>query len=102
MTDESKKIFSLQTYSNRNAVWHTAINPLKHIPMDKRKIGENAGTVWQALDNRSLTWEELLRITRLSTVELASAIGWLARENKVNIVNRDGAVYFEQFQETYY
>ena len=74
----------------------------KNIPMEKQMIGENAGIVWRALDNNTLSWEELVKSTELNPIELASAIGWLARENKINIFYRDGIVYFETFHETYY
>ena len=48
------------------------------------KIGKDAGKVWRVLD----TWGEvdLLSISRLARIdksEVLSAIGWLAKENKV-------------------
>ena len=35
-------------------------------------------------------------------MELACAIGWLARESKISIFQRKGIVYFEVYHETYY
>lgn len=70
--------------------------------MDYYVIGENAGTVWRALHNNMLSWEELVKTTDLKPLELASVIGWLAREGKINVSYRDGIVYFETFHETYY
>ena len=52
--------------------------------MEKQMIGENAGIVWRALDNNTLSWEELVKSTELNPMELACAIGWLAREDKID------------------
>ena len=48
------------------------------------KIGTNAGKVWKVLD----IWGELdvstiTRLTRVDMQEVYSAIGWLAREDKI-------------------
>ena len=69
---------------------------------DKNLIGENAGIVWKVLQNNKMSWEELLKDTKLKSLELASAIGWLARENKINIYPNNGILYFEVYQERYY
>ncbi len=61
-------------------------------------IGENAGIVWRALNGHHLTWDELLAATNLAPIDLAAAIGWLAREQKINIQ----ATGFDIFQERYY
>lgn len=52
--------------------------------MDKNSIGENAGLVWRLLDNNQ-HWEydELKKASGLSDRDLNAAIGWLARENKI-------------------
>ena len=70
--------------------------------MEKQMIGENAGIVWRALDNNTLSWEELVKSTELNPMELACAIGWLAREKQNKHFLPDGIVYFETFHETYY
>ena len=53
--------------------------------MDKHEIGENAGKVWHLLSNNT-KWdiEGLKEESGLNTIELYSAIGWLARENKID------------------
>ena len=52
--------------------------------MIKNKIGENAGKVWESLDENGVTsLAELLKLTKLSKQELLLAIGWLAREGKI-------------------
>ena len=53
--------------------------------MDKHEIGENAGKVWHLLSNNT-KWdiEGLKGESGLNTIELYSAIGWLARENKID------------------
>lgn len=63
--------------------------------MDKHIIGRNAGILWQLLSTAPLhKWDfsEIKEKTCFNDVELASAIGWLARENKIQLelTNHDG------------
>ena len=54
--------------------------------MDKHIIGENAGRVWRLLssdDQRRWEYSEIKDILGLNDAELGSAIGWLAREDKI-------------------
>lgn len=54
--------------------------------MDKHFIGENAGIVWRFLNSNSeRRWEfsEVKEGTGLDDLQLSAAIGWLARENKI-------------------
>jgi hypothetical protein len=54
-------------------------------------IGEAAGLVWQALSGNGIAnAKELSRKTGLKPKQLERAIGWLAREKKLQIVNKDG------------
>lgn len=47
--------------------------------------GTHAGTVWNALHtNGELTETKLKDVTALHDEDLYAAIGWLARENKIN------------------
>lgn len=56
--------------------------------MDKIQIGANAGLVWKLLDadNGQRVWDldALQQASGLSEREFYAAIGWLARENKVD------------------
>lgn len=50
-------------------------------------IGENAGILWRFLNtDAQKRWEleEIKQGTGLDDMELASAIGWLAREDKIH------------------
>lgn len=47
------------------------------------KIGINAGLVWNALNNGSLEVKNLKKATKLTDKDLYAALGWLAREGKV-------------------
>ena len=61
--------------------------------MDKHIIGENAGTLWQLLNEDNRKWEltEIKEATGFDDMELASAIGWLACEDKIQFeLNRTG------------
>ena len=55
--------------------------------MNVRLIGESAGIVWRQLngDNRKWEFNELADATGLSKTDLSAAIGWLAREGKIQI-----------------
>lgn len=71
--------------------------------MDKMNIGLAAGNVWQILsDRKTHTFKQLANETNLSPIDLSSAIGWLSRENKIEIFTKNGEEafqlsYFEQF-----
>ena len=53
--------------------------------MDKIQIGTNAGIVWSILkDNPHWNYEDLKEATGLSDRDLNAAIGWLAREDKID------------------
>lgn len=59
--------------------------------MNVEKIGAWAGLVWNALSEADvLGLKQLKKITKLKDKEVFAAIGWLAREGKVDIqVNPD-------------
>ena len=54
------------------------------------KIGFNAGLVWGALQNGALDLKALKKATKLKNDELAFALGWLARENKLTFSEKEG------------
>ena len=56
------------------------------------KIGENAGLVWGALQNGALDLKALKKATKLKNDELAFALGWLARENKLTFAEKEGEI----------
>lgn len=46
----------------------------------------NAGLVWNALaSGETMSLKQLKKVTKLKDKELFAAIGWLAREGKLNI-----------------
>ena len=53
--------------------------------MDKSTIGTNGGIVWRTSNASGRPWkyEELKRETKLTERDLNAAIGWRARENKI-------------------
>lgn len=55
--------------------------------MNVETIGLWAGAVWNGLNdaNGSLTVKGLKKTTKLKEKEVFAAIGWLAREGKVNV-----------------
>lgn len=55
--------------------------------MDVQGIGENAGIIWRLLngEHRKWTFLEIKKATGLSDREINASIGWLAREGKLTI-----------------
>lgn len=59
--------------------------------MEKCKIGENAGKVWKSLNEiEFISIPELARKLNLSVEHTALAAGWLAKENQISIIRKDG------------
>lgn len=51
-----------------------------------KKIGFNAGKVWTVLhENGRLNLKDVKKQTKLTEKEIYAALGWLAREHKVEI-----------------
>jgi len=72
--------------------------------MNKKKIGVNAGIIWNLL-NDHCKWNinEIKDSSGLSEFEILTAIGWLARENKIEIEYcPDGLVCFYLVIEYYF
>jgi hypothetical protein len=53
------------------------------------KIGENAGLVWGALQNGAQGLKALKKATKLKNEDLYLALGWLAREGKLNFEEKE-------------
>lgn len=54
--------------------------------MNTEVIGTNAGSVWVALNTAdALGVKQLKKVTKLKDKEVYAALGWLAREGKINI-----------------
>lgn len=54
------------------------------------KFGENAGKLWTALNGKGcLNRDQILQISKLNENDFSSAVGWLARENKIFRENND-------------
>lgn len=60
------------------------------IVMNAALIGENAGLIWNALQEGALSLKALKKATKLKEADLNLALGWLARENKI---------YFEEAEK---
>ena len=54
--------------------------------MNVATIGSYAGLVWQALNEAdALGIKQIKKITKLKDKEVYAAIGWLAREGKIDV-----------------
>jgi len=68
-------------------------------------IGTNAGVVWRALyeEKHGMTLNTLMSRINLPMFDVMTAIGWLARENKIWMAGQeDGNLHLSVFQEYYY
>ena len=62
--------------------------------MNRSEIGVNAGKVWQLLSNNEKWGYGLLkRKSGLKDKELGAALGWLAREDKIEIHQEEDELY---------
>ena len=62
--------------------------------MEKTKIGLNAGKIWRILNEKGeLSMFDLCRELGLTFEDVALAIGWLARENKILLRKKEGMLY---------
>lgn len=65
--------------------------------MTKGTIGLNAGKIWNLMgDFPYLTWDIIQKSTDLPDADIWSAIGWLARENKIEIDTSKSTPVFYQ------
>lgn len=63
----------------------TKLNRL--IVMEINNIGNNAGVIWNVLNaNGKMTETKLKKETGLGSADFYTALGWLAREGKLNVV----------------
>jgi hypothetical protein len=54
------------------------------------KFGNSAGKVWSALNDKGcLDKDKIIEITKLNENEFHSAVGWLARENKISKIDNN-------------
>lgn len=62
--------------------------------MNKNEIGLNAGKVWQLLsDNAKWSYGTLKKKSGLKDKDLGAAIGWLAREDKIEVYDEEEELY---------
>ena len=62
--------------------------------MEKKRIGSNAGKVWRILKEKGeLSMSTLCHELGLTFEDVAIAIGWLARENKILLRKKEGMLY---------
>lgn len=61
--------------------------------MLNEKIGNNAGLVWSALSGGELNVKAVKKATKLTEKDLNLALGWLAREGKVQFNEVEGELF---------
>ena len=61
--------------------------------MLNEKIGNNAGLIWSALESGILNVKAVKKATKLNEKDLNLALGWLAREGKVQFNEEEGELF---------
>lgn len=61
--------------------------------MLNEKIGNNAGLIWSVLESGNLNVKAVKKATKLNEKDLNLALGWLARENKVQFNEVEGELF---------
>lgn len=70
--------------------------------MNKNEIGLNAGKIWLLLsNNEKWSYGSLKRKLGLKDKELGAALGWLAREDKIEIEEVEEEMYVFLFVNVY-
>lgn len=60
-----------------------------------QNVGEYAGMIWRALDgNNALSQKEIKKIAKMKDKEFYLGLGWLLREDKLNVTEGEDEVYF--------
>lgn len=58
---------------------------------EPKKIGEHAGTIWRKLELKGeMPIDQLPESVKMTTDECLLALGWLAREGKIEFMEIDG------------
>lgn len=57
------------------------------------KIGENAGLVWNALAQGGQEVKALKKATKLNDKDVFAALGWLAREGKIELTEKEKDIF---------
>lgn len=58
-------------------------------------VGDCAGKIWRALEGKnSLTQKEIKKATKLKDKEFYLGLGWLLREDKINVTEGEEENYY--------
>jgi hypothetical protein len=74
--------------------------------MKENTIGVRAGDIWQLLSAKgTLSLRQIGDYTHARDSAILLAIGWLCREHKVHLIDKNGSLYIElnnKYSENYY
>jgi len=60
------------------------------------QIGEIAGRIWQLLEQRGeANIAQLSKLLKIKSAEAYQAVGWLAREGKIEYIERAGKTFIK-------
>jgi hypothetical protein len=70
--------------------------------MLKHDIGINAGIIWNLLNEKgALTERKIGELTGFKEVMITMALGWLAREDKIEFFEKQDAIFIELKKTNY-
>lgn len=80
-------------FLKRKQVSNSPTNPPTELECPIKQIGNVAGQVWQTLNQSGETpINQLVKQVGISRDEVMLAIGWLARENKINLAGQGNSL----------
>lgn len=63
--------------------------------MSKEDVGMHAGTIWHLLSEKGeLNIRRIGECTGFGSSAITLALGWLAREDKIEVLDKNGTLYF--------
>ncbi|MCR4765015.1 MAG: winged helix-turn-helix domain-containing protein [Bacteroidaceae bacterium] len=67
--------------------------------MNADRIAKNARLVWNILKKAAgrMTFIDMIVQSKLHATDLAYAIGWLAREDRIGVIEEGGKQYFQAY-----
>lgn len=67
----------------------------KYIYIMNKMVGEFAGLIWHALEGKNaLSQKEIKKATKLKDKEFYLGLGWLLREDKLNVTEGEDENYY--------
>lgn len=78
-----------------NTIWSNFASNFKNIYIMNKMVGEFAGMIWRALEGKNaLSMKEIKKAAKLKDKEFYLGLGWLLREDKINVTEGEEENYY--------